>query len=354
MKCSEVIIVRSLADSDMGIIAGRKTTSNQRAIALTTFAAEQLLHPSLMDEKGGDFDCICIYGNAVDRERRLINKSGKNWRLCGSKLAGKEFASLESKDFVLIRSIAQNDGSSPILITFIGRRSQKLIQAGLAATLVKSLHQSVAVFDEASDEFKALAELFPPVPAQSRDPSRRAAAGTSKSMSGRSREHEGDVHSPGVRSYNMSRIRGRDTKPELLIRRGLHARGLRFRLHRRDLPGRPDLVFPARHAVILIHGCFWHGHDCPMFHLPATRREFWTAKIAANCERDARASAALAAAGWRQLVVWECALRGPARRPETETLNACECFLRGIVPASELLGTWTTLETAASSTPSQT
>src|ERR1700710_434307 len=91
-----------------------------------------------------------------------------------------------------------------------------------------------------------------------------------------------DVHSPEVRSHNMSRIRGRDTKPEMLIRRGLHARGFRFRLHARDLPGRPDLVFPKRSAAVLVHGCFWHGHDCPMFHLPATRPEFWQAKINSN------------------------------------------------------------------------
>ncbi len=83
-----------------------------------------------------------------------------------------------------------------------------------------------------------------------------------------------DVLTPEQRQLNMSRIRGRDTKPEMLIRRGLHARGLRYRLQDRALPGRPDLVFPRYHAVILVHGCFWHGLDCRMFRLPATRREF--------------------------------------------------------------------------------
>lgn len=149
-----------------------------------------------------------------------------------------------------------------------------------------------------------------------------------------------DVHSPETRSYNMSRIRGRDTKPEMLIRRGLHARGFRFRLHARDLPGRPDLVFPRRRAVILIHGCFWHGHDCPMFRLPASRADFWQTKIEATRARDARAADALAEAGWRQLTIWECAVRGPARRTVSETLDVCACFLVEEVSSHELTGEW--------------
>lgn len=124
-----------------------------------------------------------------------------------------------------------------------------------------------------------------------------------------------DVLTPEQRRLNMSHIRGKDTKPELILRHGLHARGLRYRLHRKDLPGCPDMVFPRYRAVILVHGCFWHGHDCPMFKLPATRREFWAAKIAGTRARDERAMAALSAAGWRVLVVWECALKGPARHP---------------------------------------
>jgi len=87
-----------------------------------------------------------------------------------------------------------------------------------------------------------------------------------------------DVLSPEQRRLNMSRIRGRDTKPEMLIRRGLHAQGFRYRLQNRKLPGRPDLVFPRYHAVIFVHGCFWHGHNCPMFKLPGTRQEFWSKK----------------------------------------------------------------------------
>jgi len=149
-----------------------------------------------------------------------------------------------------------------------------------------------------------------------------------------------DVHTPEQRSFNMSRIRGRDTKPEMLIRRGLHARGFRYRLHRRDLPGRPDLVFPARRAVAHIYGCFWHGHGCPMFRLPATRSEFWQNKIEANRARDARAVEALADLGWRQLIVWECALRGPARMELADVLDASGHFLEDTAQQLEITGTW--------------
>lgn len=150
----------------------------------------------------------------------------------------------------------------------------------------------------------------------------------------------GDVHSPEVRSHNMSRIRGRDTKPEMLIRRGLHRLGLRYQLHRRDLPGRPDLVFPSRRCVIFVHGCFWHGHDCPMFRLPVTRTEFWRQKIEANRSRDERAAGALASGGWRRLAVWECALRGPARLGEGELLDTCVRFVRAAAPSLEIAGRW--------------
>jgi DNA mismatch endonuclease (patch repair protein) len=144
-----------------------------------------------------------------------------------------------------------------------------------------------------------------------------------------------DVLSAQQRSFNMSRIRGRDTKPELLLRRGLHARGFRFRLHRRDLPGRPDLVFPGRRAVIFVHGCFWHGHDCPMCQLPATRADFWRKKIEGNRARDQAAASALAAAGWRVLIVWECAVRGPARKAPSSVLIGCEDFLLSATTLSE-------------------
>lgn len=136
-----------------------------------------------------------------------------------------------------------------------------------------------------------------------------------------------DVLTPEQRQLNMSRIRGRDTKPEMRIRRGLHARGFRYRLQDRQLPGRPDLVFPRYHAVIFVHGCFWHGHDCPLFKLPATRQEFWSTKIASNRARDTRTAAALLELGWRVANVWECSLRGPGRLSEDEVIERCQAFL---------------------------
>jgi len=150
-----------------------------------------------------------------------------------------------------------------------------------------------------------------------------------------------DVLTPAQRQFNMSRIRGKDTKPEMLLRRGLHALGFRFRLHRRDLPGRPDLVFPGRRGVIFAHGCFWHGHSCPMCRIPDTRREFWAAKITGNRSRDEAAESSLLLMGWRVLVVWECALRGPARLPEGEVISCCAKFLRSDrVLKGQLAGKW--------------
>ncbi len=119
-----------------------------------------------------------------------------------------------------------------------------------------------------------------------------------------------DVLTPVQRRLNMGRIRNKNTAPEMLLRRELHKRGLRFRLHRRDLPGCPDLAFPGLRAVVFVNGCFWHGHDCPKFILPKTRTEFWAAKIARNRARDASVLEELSARGWRTRVVWECALKG--------------------------------------------
>jgi DNA mismatch endonuclease (patch repair protein) len=119
-----------------------------------------------------------------------------------------------------------------------------------------------------------------------------------------------DVHTPEQRSRNMASIRGRDTKPERTVRSLLHRLGYRFRLHRRDLPGKPDLVFPSRRRVIFVHGCFWHMHDCRWGKVtPATNSEFWHSKRQGNCDRDRRALEALSAAGWEALIVWECDLR---------------------------------------------
>jgi DNA mismatch endonuclease (patch repair protein) len=122
-----------------------------------------------------------------------------------------------------------------------------------------------------------------------------------------------DVVDVATRSRMMSGIKSRDTKPEWIIRRGLHQRGFRYSLHVRQLPGRPDLVFAKHHAVVFIHGCFWHGHDCPLFRWPKTREDFWRAKIDGNRDRDIRAVEALIRQGWRVAIVWECALRGAGK-----------------------------------------
>ncbi|PMW99845.1 very short patch repair endonuclease [Pseudomonas sp. FW215-R2] len=118
-----------------------------------------------------------------------------------------------------------------------------------------------------------------------------------------------DVVDVATRSKMMAGIRGKNTKPEILIRKALHAQGFRFRLHVKDLPGTPDLVLPKYRAVIFIHGCFWHGHACRYFKVPQTRPEFWLEKIGKNQRRDNQQEDALEAMGWRVLVLWECAIR---------------------------------------------
>ena len=119
-----------------------------------------------------------------------------------------------------------------------------------------------------------------------------------------------DVVSPADRSRMMAGIKGKNSQPELLVRRLLFASGYRFRLHRRDLPGTPDIVMPGRKVTIFVHGCFWHLHQgCRYAKLPATRPDFWKAKLEANVERDSRAVGKLQALGWRVLCVWECSTR---------------------------------------------
>ncbi len=136
-----------------------------------------------------------------------------------------------------------------------------------------------------------------------------------------------DVHDEATRSRNMAAIRGADTKPEMVIRRGLHARGFRFRLHDRRLPGRPDLVFAKYNAVIFVNGCFWHGHDCSLFKWPKTREEFWRDKIAGNRRRDEQSRQALLGAGWRIASVWECALKGRDRLPGEDLIDNIATWL---------------------------
>jgi DNA mismatch endonuclease (patch repair protein) len=123
-----------------------------------------------------------------------------------------------------------------------------------------------------------------------------------------------DTLTPAQRSERMARIRSKDTKPELWVRRILHSRGFRFRLHRKDLPGRPDLVLPKYGAVVFVQGCFWHVHHCQKGRVPGTRGDFWKAKFEGNKKRDARNTRALRAAGWRVFTIWECELAKPATR----------------------------------------
>lgn len=131
----------------------------------------------------------------------------------------------------------------------------------------------------------------------------------------------------------MSGIGGRNTKPELVVRKALFAAGFRFRLHLKDLPGRPDVVLPGRRVAVFVHGCFWHAHrGCRYAKIPVSRREFWEVKLAANVERDRRAIDALLSSGWRVLVVWECATRS------AEILEKLPELLTTWIVGSELSG----------------
>ena len=125
----------------------------------------------------------------------------------------------------------------------------------------------------------------------------------------------------------MSGIGSKDTKPELVVRHALHKRGYRYRLHDRKLPGRPDLVFSSRRAVIQVNGCFWHGHNCNLFKWPSTRIEFWKDKIQGNQERDSDNLRKLAELDWRCLTVWECALKGREKIPLDEVIDRISQWL---------------------------
>jgi DNA mismatch endonuclease, patch repair protein len=116
-----------------------------------------------------------------------------------------------------------------------------------------------------------------------------------------------DTISPEHRSWNMSQIKGKDTKPELIVRSHLHKMGFRFRLHRKDLPGKPDIVLPKHRTVIFVHGCFWHRHkSCKYSYNPKSRKKFWREKFEGNVERDKRNRKELFSLDWRSVVVWEC------------------------------------------------
>lgn len=126
----------------------------------------------------------------------------------------------------------------------------------------------------------------------------------------------------------MAAIKGRNTKPELMVRRAIHAAGLRYRLHGKDLPGEPDLIFPRYKAVVFVNGCFWHQHDCHLFRWPATRQDFWQAKISRNVANDRRAEVALRTTGWRVATVWECALKGRTRPAFTKAMQRLIAWIK--------------------------
>ncbi len=160
----------------------------------------------------------------------------------------------------------------------------------------------------------------------------------------------------------MQAIRRADTKPEMILRKGLHALGFRFRLQSRDLPGRPDLVLPKHRVAVFANGCFWHGHGCDLFRWPATREAFWRDKIGGNMQRDARNLVALEAMGWRIAIVWECALKGRGRLVPGEAVarlaawisaGGQRCEISGIAQAPIQAATTASALTASASPSSR-
>lgn len=128
-----------------------------------------------------------------------------------------------------------------------------------------------------------------------------------------------DVHEPEVRSYNMSQIKGKNTKPEILVRKFLHSKGIRFRLHDKNLPGKPDIVIKKYKTVVQVHGCFWHGHEgCKYFVIPKTRTEWWQEKINSTVKRDQEVKKIMSSMGWKVFEIWECQLKKEGR---IEALN---------------------------------
>lgn len=147
-----------------------------------------------------------------------------------------------------------------------------------------------------------------------------------------------DTVSPEVRSRIMASIRGRNTKPELTVRKGLHALGFRYSLHSSRFPGRPDIVLAKHNAVVFIHGCYWHGHRCGAAKLPSSNESYWHPKIERTRMRDAKNASAVESAGWRSLTIWECALRGKsALGPERVIEMAAQWIMAG-TSSSEIAG----------------
>ena len=148
-----------------------------------------------------------------------------------------------------------------------------------------------------------------------------------------------DVYSPEKRSAVMRRVKGRDTAPEMTVRRLLRRARIGYRLGGCRLPGRPDVVMKGRRVVLFVHGCFWHGHDCPLFRWPKAREAFWREKIGRNRERDGEVVAKLGLAGWRVLTIWECSIRGPGRIGADAVLPRAADWLGSTKGAGEIRGT---------------
>lgn len=138
-----------------------------------------------------------------------------------------------------------------------------------------------------------------------------------------------DIVNGATRSRMMSSVKNRGTGIELNVRRLLHGAGLRYRLNVRTLPGKPDIVLRRYSAVIFVHGCFWHGHTCPLYTVPSSRADFWLAKISANQARDERSRQRLLHAGWKVLTIWECAMRGKGHLPAGDLIDAILIWLHG-------------------------
>jgi DNA mismatch endonuclease (patch repair protein) len=136
----------------------------------------------------------------------------------------------------------------------------------------------------------------------------------------------------------MSGIRAKNTRPELALRKALHARGFRYRLHSAGVPGKPDIVLPRYRAAVFVHGCFWHGHDCHLFRLPGTRTDFWQEKIGRNQIRDAVVTGELAEQGWRQLAIWECAIRGRTKIGLEAAVDQAVAWLEGDAMTGDIHG----------------
>lgn len=147
-----------------------------------------------------------------------------------------------------------------------------------------------------------------------------------------------DIYSVTQRSNIMANVKSKNTRLELVIRKGLHKLGFRYQLHRKDLPGKPDLVFPKFQAVIFINGCFWHAHNCHIFKWPSSRSEFWKNKIGANRVRDELNIQACITLGWKVLVIWECALKGKTRRNLNEVLHTTANWLLYDNQSAEITG----------------